>query len=293
MTDANDYGDGSALGPVALTFDDVLLKPAHSEVMPGEVDTATRLTRSISLNIPILSSAMDTVTESRLAIAMAQAGGIGVIHRNLEPYRVLFVATFFASVGMLVDPSFLLDNWLPVTALVLLAFLMNTLINASTMNALGRSWRTSIYIGALLSQVGEFSFVLAAVGKELGIMTEFGYQMVLGVIVGTLDWLSAMAAGCCVCIGAIAALCAAPRTRFGPCRGSGGAGAGVPGFGVSVSSEPRTCTQQTWTDKCSRSKGALPRIPVTLCLHMFPQICPCCFCVSPIIPHTIILQSLA
>jgi IMP dehydrogenase len=85
MTDANDYSDGSALGPVALTFDDVLLKPAHSEVMPGEVDTATRLTRSISLNIPILSSAMDTVTESRLAIAMAQAGGIGVIHRNLEP----------------------------------------------------------------------------------------------------------------------------------------------------------------------------------------------------------------
>ena len=85
MTGANDYSDGSALGPVALTFDDVLLKPAHSEVMPGDVDTATRLTRSISLNIPILSSAMDTVTESRLAIAMAQAGGIGVIHRNLEP----------------------------------------------------------------------------------------------------------------------------------------------------------------------------------------------------------------
>ena len=87
---------------------------------------------------------------------------------------------------MLVDISFLLDNWLPVTALVLLAFFTNTLINASTMKALGRSWRTSIYIGALLSQVGEFSFVLAAVGKELGIMTEFGYQMVLGVIVGTL-----------------------------------------------------------------------------------------------------------
>ena len=71
--------------PEALTFDDVLLVPAHSTVMPGEVDLRTRLTRSISLNLPLISSAMDTVTEARLAIAMAQAGGIGVIHRNLDP----------------------------------------------------------------------------------------------------------------------------------------------------------------------------------------------------------------
>ena len=68
-----------------LTFDDVLLKPGASSVLPAEVDTATDLTRSIRLAIPIVSSAMDTVTESRLAIAMAQAGGIGVIHRNMDP----------------------------------------------------------------------------------------------------------------------------------------------------------------------------------------------------------------
>ncbi|WP_332117320.1 IMP dehydrogenase [Azorhizobium caulinodans] len=69
----------------ALTFDDVLLVPGASEVMPGGVNLATRLTNTISLNLPILSAAMDTVTEARMAIAMAQAGGIGVIHRNLTP----------------------------------------------------------------------------------------------------------------------------------------------------------------------------------------------------------------
>ena len=68
-----------------LTFDDVLLKPAASSVLPAQVSTRTRLTRDINLNLPVLSAAMDTVTESRLAIAMAQLGGIGVIHRNLEP----------------------------------------------------------------------------------------------------------------------------------------------------------------------------------------------------------------
>ncbi len=68
-----------------LTFDDVLLRPAASSVMPAEVNLGTRLTRTIKLNMPIIASAMDTVTEARMAIAMAQNGGLGVIHRNLEP----------------------------------------------------------------------------------------------------------------------------------------------------------------------------------------------------------------
>ena len=68
----------------ALTFDDVLLLPAHSTVMPKDVDLSTRLTRDIHLNIPLISAAMDTVTEARLAIAMAQEGGIGIIHKNLS-----------------------------------------------------------------------------------------------------------------------------------------------------------------------------------------------------------------
>jgi IMP dehydrogenase len=69
----------------ALTFDDVLLLPAHSRVLPRQVSLRTRLTRKIELNIPVLSAAMDTVTESRLAIALAQEGGIGIVHKNLRP----------------------------------------------------------------------------------------------------------------------------------------------------------------------------------------------------------------
>ena len=69
----------------ALTFDDVLLVPAHSSVLPREVSLKTRLTRNISLNLPVVSAAMDTVTESRLAIALAQEGGIGILHKNMPP----------------------------------------------------------------------------------------------------------------------------------------------------------------------------------------------------------------
>ena len=71
----------------ALTFDDVLLVPAHSSVLPRNVSLKTRLTRNIQLNIPLVSAAMDTVTESRLAIAIAQEGGIGIVHKNLPPKK--------------------------------------------------------------------------------------------------------------------------------------------------------------------------------------------------------------
>ena len=68
----------------ALTFDDVLLVPAYSNVLPRDVSLRTQLTRNINLNIPLLSAAMDTVTETRLAIALAQEGGIGIIHKNMS-----------------------------------------------------------------------------------------------------------------------------------------------------------------------------------------------------------------
>src|SRR3954471_12967772 len=69
---------------IALTFDDVLLVPRHSQVVPTQVDVSTRFSRNIRLNVPLVSAAMDTVTESRLAIAMAQHGALGVIHKNMS-----------------------------------------------------------------------------------------------------------------------------------------------------------------------------------------------------------------
>jgi len=92
--------------PEALTFDDVLLVPAHSKRLPSEVDTKTRLTRSITLNIPLISSAMDTVTESRLAVAIAQEGGIGIIHKNLtvEDQASEIDKVKRSESGMIVDP---------------------------------------------------------------------------------------------------------------------------------------------------------------------------------------------
>src|SRR5215831_1479741 len=92
--------------PLALTFDDVLLLPAHSDVHPREVDLSTRLTADIPLNVPIISAAMDTVTESRLAIAMAQQGGLGVIHKNLsiEAQAAEVDKVKRSESGMIVDP---------------------------------------------------------------------------------------------------------------------------------------------------------------------------------------------
>ncbi len=106
----------------ALTFDDVLLLPGHSEILPSVVDLKTRLTAEISLNLPIVSAAMDTVTEARLAIALAQAGGIGVIHRNMEPdeqaEEVRKVKRYES--GMVVDPITIFPDEMLADALALM-----------------------------------------------------------------------------------------------------------------------------------------------------------------------------
>jgi len=101
-----DSASDLALAPLGLTYDDVLLLPGETDVIPSEVDTTSRLTRGVSLRLPLVSSAMDTVTESRMAIAMARQGGIGVLHRNLsiddQAYQVDLVKR--TQTGMITNP---------------------------------------------------------------------------------------------------------------------------------------------------------------------------------------------
>src|SRR5689334_25423411 len=108
--------------PLGLTFDDVLLQPLESSVLPSQADTRTFLTREIPLNIPILSSAMDTVTEADMAIALAQLGGIGVLHRNMgveeQALAVRQVKRFES--GMVVNPITMTPNQTLAEALELM-----------------------------------------------------------------------------------------------------------------------------------------------------------------------------
>lgn len=104
------------------------------------------------------------------------------VHHSLEPFRVVFVALFFVSIGMLVDIHFIREHWYQISILVMAVFLTNTFINAVIIRMLGDSWRDSLYAGALLSQIGEFSFVLAAVGLQAKIISQYGYQMTIAII---------------------------------------------------------------------------------------------------------------
>ncbi len=92
--------------PLGLTFDDVVLVPSHSTVMPGEVDITTRLSRNVNLNLPIVSAAMDTVTEADTAITLARQGGIGFIHKNMSIERQCLEVEKVkkSESGMIVDP---------------------------------------------------------------------------------------------------------------------------------------------------------------------------------------------
>ena len=104
------------------------------------------------------------------------------VDQSLHGFRVIFIAFFFISVGMLIDVKFLLEQWWMVALMVTVAVFANTFINAGILRLFGRSWPEALYAGALLSQIGEFSFVLATVGWTVGLLTEIVYQGAVSVI---------------------------------------------------------------------------------------------------------------
>lgn len=103
-------------------------------------------------------------------------------HNSLQPFRVVFLALFFASIGMLIDMSFVRIQFTYILLLVIMVFLTNTFINALIFRWFGESWKSSVYGGSFLAQIGEFSFVLATVGLNSSILSSFGYQITIATI---------------------------------------------------------------------------------------------------------------
>jgi len=104
------------------------------------------------------------------------------VHHKLEPFKVVFVALFFLAIGMSVDLNFVMAHWWQVSLVVVAVFIVGTLVNGLILAGLGYKWRESFYGGSVLAQIGEFSFVLAAVGLQAAIITDTGYQFALTVI---------------------------------------------------------------------------------------------------------------
>lgn len=142
-----------------------------------------------------LSSALGAFLAGMLVGAARETNWV---HHRLEPFRVMFVALFFVSVGLLVDMGFVLDNFWLVGGVTLAVFCVNTLINAAIFRGLGDPWSYSFFAGAHLAQIGEFSFVLAAAGATQGLIPAFTYKLVIAVIALSLvlspAWISLVAA---------------------------------------------------------------------------------------------------
>ncbi len=130
-----------------------------------------------------LSSAIGAFTAG---IIVASTKETDWVSRSLQPFYIFFVALFFVSIGMLIDPLFLMENWPVIFIMVFFALLTNTFINAFIFNFLGMNWRQSLYGGGLLSQIGEFSFVLISIGLQYKTIGEFEYQMAIYIIATTL-----------------------------------------------------------------------------------------------------------
>lgn len=104
------------------------------------------------------------------------------VRHSLEPFRAVFVAVFFVSIGLMIDPPFIVDHWLQIGLLVLAVLITNTFVNALVLRTLGLGWQRGLLAGAMLAQIGEFSFILAAAGLQSAIITHYAYQLTIAVI---------------------------------------------------------------------------------------------------------------
>ena len=140
-----------------------------------------------------LSSALGAFVAGILIGASKRTGWI---HAHLAPFRVVFVGAFFVSVGMLIDIRFLVTEWKAALALLVAVFVTNTFINAVILRFLGDTWRDCVYAAALLAQIGELSFILAAVGYHAEMIGEYAYQLTMITIALSLTlspaWILAM-----------------------------------------------------------------------------------------------------
>lgn len=156
-----------------------------SKVLNGDHELQVFAALAICFGLAFLSALLGLSTALGAFAAgmlIAAARETGWVHHNIEPFRVVFVALFFVSIGMLVDLAFFTAHWQQILLLLTAVLLTNTFINAAIMHLLGDSWRDSFYSGALLAQIGEFSFVLAAIGIQNGIISDYGYQLTIATI---------------------------------------------------------------------------------------------------------------
>lgn len=115
-------------------------------------------------------------------IFISTARATSWVHESLHSLRVMFVALFFVSVGLLIDLPFIENHWGTIMILVFIVFLSNNLINAIVMRLFGETWKSSFYAGAILAQIGEFSFVLGMTGYQMGVITDYTYQLIISII---------------------------------------------------------------------------------------------------------------
>lgn len=166
-----------------FTSDHVRLPFARKLSEDHELQVFAALVLSLGLALISGSLGLSTALGAFIAgLVVSSARETDWVHQSLEPFRIVFVAVFFVSIGMLIDPGFVRDNAMPLAILVIVIVVVNTALNTSMLHLLGSGWRRAAYAGALLSQVGEFSFILAALARSDGLLPESDYQLVVSVV---------------------------------------------------------------------------------------------------------------